>query len=306
MKILKLLIKLILSLTLLIFLFHKVDINQFKDILLRIGLCQFLILSALYILSQIISSIRWGFVIESLGSKMKLSELVKAYFLGMYANLFLPSIIGGDGIKAYVVSKHLGLRKAISTIFLERYNGLAALLFIALISVLAFHRFFNYKIIALILSVNIAIYIPLFAMDFKIFTKYEKIKNFCSDIKIFHKSGYFIKVSILSVFVQLIVIFIYILAGKMLGFNINWAYYFAFIPIINLISFLPISFNGIGIREFSFVYFFSFAGLSKLDALSLSIDVFFVVIFCSLVGGGFYFIFGRKTFKESKEFYRQK
>ncbi len=306
MKKLKFLAKLSVSAVLIFVLFHKINLSRFEDMLFKIGLLKFFLLSLLYIFSQVVSSVRWSFVIESLNEKMAVSELLRAYFLGMYANLFLPSIIGGDAIKAYVVSKKIGLRKSISSIFLERYNGLMALLLISLISVLVFNRFFNAKIIAGVVVVNIFSVISIYSLRFNIFRKYEKLKNFYDDIAMFHKSRFFARVSILSVVVQTIVIFIYMLSGLMLGIKISPIYYFAFIPIINLISFLPISFNGIGVREFSFVYFFSFANLNKLQALSLSISVFFVVIFCSLIGGVIYFVSKDRTVKEAEEFYKTK
>ncbi len=306
MKSLKLLVKVSISVLLIIILFHKINLDQFKDMLLKIGIYRFLVLSLLYIFSQVISSIRWSFVIKSLNEKMSVLELLRAYFMGMYANLFLPSIIGGDAVKAYIVSKKIGLRKSISSIFLERYNGLLALLFISLFSVIVFSKFFSINIVLGIVAVNIFAVISIYSLRLRFFQRYTKLKNFYNDIVLFHKSRFFVPVSILSVFVQAIVILIYILAGHMLGLGINAIYYLAFIPIINLISFLPISFNGIGVREFSFVYFFSFAGLDKIQSLSLSVSVFFIVVFCSIIGGVVYFISRDRAVKEAEEFYKTK
>lgn len=306
MRAFKFILKLLISTALIIALFYKIDLNQFKGMVLKIGILKFFLLSLLYIFSQIISSIRWSLVVKSLNKKIPVFELLRAYFMGMYANMFLPSIIGGDAVKAYLISKKTGLRKSVSSIFLERYNGLLALLFISLFSTLAFSKFFNIYIVAGVALINIFSVLSVYMLKLKPFQKYTKLKNFCNDIIRFHKSRFFMPVSLLSLFVQAIVIAIYILAGFMLGLKINIIYYLAFIPIINLISFLPISFNGIGVREFSFVYFFAFAGLNRVQALSLSISVFFVVIFCSIIGGIVYFVSRDRTVEEAKEFYREK
>ncbi len=306
MKKLKFIAKFSVSIVLIVILFHKIDIRKFEDMLFKIGLFKFFILSMLYILSQVISSLRWSLVIRSLNERMHVLELLRAYFLGMYANLFLPSIIGGDAVKAYIVSRKIGLRKSISSIFLERYNGLLALLAISCISVLLFGNFFNGKIIMAVVFVNIFSVVSIYSLRFSIFQRYEKLRNFYKDIAAFHKSRFFLQVSFFSFIVQALVITIYILAGNMLGIKISPIYYLVFIPIINLISFLPISFNGIGVREFSFVYFFAFAKLSKLQALSLSISVFFVVVFCSIIGGIIYFVSKDRTVEEAEEFYKTK
>ncbi len=281
-------------------LFYTTDIKKLQSTITKIGVLKFLLLSVLYMVSQLISSIRWHFVIKSLKENLPSLWLFKIYLIGMYANLFLPSIIGGDAVKAYILSRKIPFNKAVSSIFSERYNGLLALLFISLTSSLIFSRFFSKKIIAIIVLINIFAYISVYAVRF--FAKYEKIAVFYNNITLFHKSRYFFVVSVLSFFVQAFVILIYAVSGSMLGFSINWAYYFAFIPIINLISFLPVSFNGIGVREFSFVFFFSFAGLNKTEALSLSIEVFFVTVFCSLIGGLVYFFDGY-NYKEVRKIY---
>ncbi len=301
MKLTKLFLKITISLFLIFVLLHKIDIHHLKEIIFRIGIENFIILSMMYMLSQVISSIRWHFVIKSLDRDIPALELLRVYLIGMFANIFLPSIIGGDALKAYIISKKIGLEKSISSIFLERYNGLLALLFISLLSVLFFHNFFNYKITIAVILINIFSYISIYSLKF--IQGSNKIKQFYKNITIFHKSKNFILVSSLSFLVQITVILIYYICGNMLGLKVDWIYYFAFIPIINLISFLPISFNGIGVREFSFVFFFHFAGLNKLYAISLSIEVFFVTLFCSLFGGVIYFI-GRYNPKEIKGIYK--
>ncbi|WP_022669608.1 lysylphosphatidylglycerol synthase transmembrane domain-containing protein [Hippea alviniae] len=297
---LKTVIKLIVSILLIILLFNKIDMHQLKETIVKVGLFDFLLLCFLYLSAQFISSIRWKLVIKSLGKNEDFLSLFKLYLMGMFANLFLPSIIGGDAIKGYILSKKIGIRQSISSIFLERYNGLVALLLLSLISVLLFFKLFGIKIALSIISINIFAFVSVYMLKF---IKHKKVSLFYNDIVLFHKSKEFYIVSALSVFIQIINILIYVCVGQLTNLNINIAYYFAFIPIITLISFLPISFNGIGVREFSFVYLFKYAGLSPAQAVSLSLIVFFVSVACSLIGGVFYLSNGRVV-KEAKEFHR--
>ncbi len=294
----KFLIKIIISGVLISLVLYKINIHELENMMLRIGILHFLGLSLLYLFAQLISSIRWSMVIGSLGKKENPLYLFKIYLMGMFANLFLPSTIGGDTIKGYIISKRIGVRCAISSIFLERYNGLVVLLLISFISALLFYDLFGIKVVLLIVAINAFSFISLYLLKF---IKLEKIQKFYSDIVTFHKSKSFFSVTLLSFVVQLINIAMYILAGAKLGFDIQLAFYFAFIPIISLISFLPISFNGIGIREFSFVYFFKLAGLSATQSVSLSLTVFFVVVFTSIIGGVFY-INNESIIREAKKF----
>ncbi len=294
----KLAVKILISGILLFLILHRVNLNHLKQMMLKIGVWEFLTLSLLYLLAQAISSLRWSWVIESLGKRVSPLLLFKLYLMGMFSNLFLPSTIGGDTIKGYIVSKSIGVRRAVSSIFLERYNGLLALLLLSLVSSLLFMKLFGLKVVLTIVAINILALLSLYMLRF---VKHEKIRNFYADIKAFHKSKRFIPVTALSFVVQIINIVIYILAGERLGLHIELAYYFAFIPLITLISFLPISFNGIGVREFSFVYFFKMANLTPTQSLSLSLTVFFVVVFTSLFGGVFY-INNERIIREAKSF----
>ncbi len=294
----KLLIKFAISGILIALVLYKVNLHNLAYMMRKIGILEFLGLSFLYILAQFISSLRWSMVISSLKEKTSPFYLFKLYIMGMFANLFLPSTIGGDTIKGYIVSKSIGVRKAVSSIFLERYNGLLVLLLLSLISSLLFFKLFGIKIVSLIIGINIFSLLAIYALRF---IKHEKIKNFYNDIATFHKSSKFYPVTALSFLVQTINILMYFFVALRLGFHANIAFYFAFIPIITLISFLPISFNGIGVREFSFVYFFKFAGLNSTQAVTLSLAVFFVVVFTSLLGGIFY-INNEKIIEEAKKF----
>ncbi len=301
----KVLLKLAVSVLLIAILLYKVNLTRLWDTILRVGVARFLALALIYMLSQLISSIRWSMVIRSLGKKMGVIELFEAYMLGMYANLFLPSIIGGDAARAYLVSRKIGLRKAVSSIFLERYNGLVALMAISLVSVTLYPSFFPDRLRIAILMVSVFVLLAVFMLRFKPFNRFSKIRAFFEDIMMFHRSFYVVPVTALSFVVQFVVIGVYVLAGRMLGFDVSAVYYFAFIPVINLISLLPISFNGVGVREFSFVYFFAFAHLNRVEALSLSLVVFFVVVFCSLIGGVVYLVSGKRVIGEAKELYRE-
>ena len=67
-----------------------------------------------------------------------------------------------------------------------------------------------------------------------------------------------------------------------------------FVPLLYLAILLPLSFNGIGIRESVFVIFASSWGISSADAVAFSLTVFALNLAGSLVGGLMYW-FDRPT-----------
>src|SRR5690606_27870713 len=61
-----------------------------------------------------------------------------------------------------------------------------------------------------------------------------------------------------------------------------------FVPLLYLAILLPLSFNGIGIRESVFVMFAASWGITSADAVAFSLTVFTLNLAASLVGGIFY------------------
>ena len=84
---------------------------------------------------------------------------------------------------------------------------------------------------------------------------------------------------------------VWVLTVYLIAFSFNLHVPFFFIAwtflIMSVITFLPASYAGLGVREGTFVYFFSLVGISKELALSVSLVLFSFQILAALVGGGF-------------------
>jgi uncharacterized membrane protein YbhN (UPF0104 family) len=81
-------------------------------------------------------------------------------------------------------------------------------------------------------------------------------------------------------------ILIVMLVAKGLGMNIGFAYFAIFVPVIIIISLvLPVSISGLGVREWLCVFLFGKIALTRVDAMSLSLIWFSVLVATSLLGG---------------------
>ena len=100
-----------------------------------------------------------------------------------------------------------------------------------------------------------------------------------------HHKGLFLYSIWISFGIQAMNIAVYILLANALDISVPWGYYFLFFPIVTVITMLPISLNGLGIREGMFIYLFSTLGVPSAEALSLSLSWIFIVTCISLLGG---------------------
>src|SRR3989337_2338488 len=108
-----------------------------------------------------------------------------------------------------------------------------------------------------------------------------------------------VKAFICSLVVQGGVIIGYYVLGRGLGMDIPLAYYFLFIPLTTVISMLPISLSGLGIREGAFIFLFTMVGATKEQAITLSLLWFATAALVSMIGGVEYVrMGGRKAVRE--------
>ena len=81
------------------------------------------------------------------------------------------------------------------------------------------------------------------------------------------------------------------LIGRALGLPVPLLYYGILVPLVALLTMLPVSLNGMGVREGGMVLFLTPLGISSATALSLAFLWFSVFVAGSLFGAGIY-LFG--------------
>lgn len=285
----KVVLKVLVSLTFLVFLLSKLHLETLFGEFKRVKLGYFIIATVSYVFTMYFSTKRWAYFIKV---NKSFKELFELYMIGTFFNLFMPGTVGGDAIKAYYLYK--GSQKkgdSLVSVFMERYMGLCGLLFIATVGMIAGYNYvkgtFILSLVAIIIASFVLASLAVVFFPYELF--YKKLKGVRTSIK-----GYLTDYRtvghtfLLSLFVQGIGIFVVYLLGLSIDINISFTNYLIFVPIISVISMVPISFSGIGVREYSFLYLFNVVGVSKEKAVSLSLLWFLVMIITGLIGMFYY------------------
>ncbi len=97
---------------------------------------------------------------------------------------------------------------------------------------------------------------------------------------------------VLSVFVQVANVVIVWLIGEAIRAPIPAAYFWVMVPMVSLLTLLPVSVNGMGVREGATALFLAPLGVEQGTALTLAFLWFAVYTVVSLLGGAVY-LFGR-------------
>jgi hypothetical protein len=79
------------------------------------------------------NSAKWWILLHGMGSTcFKMNTLTIYYMEGLYASLFLPSNIAGDGLRIAKVGRHVGYSASFASVLLDRVSALGMLLIFAI------------------------------------------------------------------------------------------------------------------------------------------------------------------------------
>lgn len=87
-----------------------------------------------YWAGQVLSAWKWQLLLRARGAQVSLATCCRIYAAGMFGNLWLPTNVGGDALRATLLAARvpeLGKADALASIAVERLTGFAALLAIA-------------------------------------------------------------------------------------------------------------------------------------------------------------------------------
>ena len=94
----------------------------------------------------------------------------------------------------------------------------------------------------------------------------------------------------MSLLLQANVVFYYFLISVSLNFGVAFYNFFLIIPLSIFVMMLPISVNGIGLRENTYFFFLSIFSIVKANAIAFAWIEFSFILIQGLVGGLVYAI----------------
>jgi uncharacterized protein (TIRG00374 family) len=297
------LFKIIFSFLFIFFLIKNIDSNKIIAQLSSLKLnFTFFSLTLIYI-QLLLISIRWHLITELIKARVSFKNSVSISLIGQFFNQILPSSIGGDAVKIWMV-KNQGIRlgRATSGVICDRLSGLFINILLPSISFYLFPCNLGAQFQKIMESLNLFSSFTFFSLLFLIFLgpfllgalqkniHTMRLGNLIQDIRLVllgNKKGLFILM--LSILNQIVGVAIIFTIAKGLSVQLDFNIALVLVPTIMLVSFLPISFAGWGIREGAMLYGLAFAGIADASAISISI-IFGILQILSGIPGMFLWI----------------
>lgn len=281
MKKLKLLLRFLVTVSLVFYLSTKIELKSLFEIIGKANLPLFLLSSLLYILSSFLSTLRWQILI-SRGADIKKSTLFSLYMIGAFFNQFLPGIMGGDFVKVYYLRKLIGLKDAAISVFFDRYIGFSALLTLGFLffCILWWKMQTNWLIFLVPLMFLMLLLISLLAFKLGRLPILKELKYFILGFT----SRELLIAFLYSLLIQSTVVLSVYLIFLCLNIKVNFLELFVYLAVIITLTTLPISISGIGVREWAFMVFFG-SSIGNENSVAVSLLWFFSVVLASAYGG---------------------
>jgi uncharacterized membrane protein YbhN (UPF0104 family) len=253
--------------------------------LLTLGLLQMLIIPFL-------GGVRWQLVLFAMNSEGRIWPLSRLFWIGMLSSQTLPSTAGGDVVRVFLMWRAgTSLRVAFNSVALERASMLITLIaFVALLLPVLASRVVVAQlawIAPALLIGGIAGLIVLMSADR--FLKHlpdlrviRAIAGLSADARRVYFSGFGWRLVVVCIATLLNLCLAAWWIGVSLALPLSFADYLVFIPVVTVVTLLPVSVGGWGLREGALVALFGLVGVPSHSAVAFSVLFGFAGIVASL------------------------
>lgn len=314
-------LRLVLSLLVLGYLLWRTDLNQLRVAFSEVRPLGLAAAVGVQLFGKLVWSLRWSAMLRAFNIHVPVWRLVKAILIGQFFNNFLPTSVGGDLYRGYwILEGSKDYQRSMFIIFLERFIGLVTMGYIALPALLLVivrsgsslqGELLGTALVLVLLCAGIVALHPvsyqagnrlLDLLRVRWFAELRaKIPQALDEI---HSSGrlrWWIVAT--SIGVQFVGIGFYYTLGNAIGLELDAWHYLIIVPLVSVATMLPISINGLGVREGSLILITQALGVnvSVDQALALGLLASVMIPAVSLLGGWFH-IRGREVDAERVRF----
>lgn len=312
------LLKVLITVGLLAYLFHRNQISFSSSLGYLRNANLLAVLAALLVLlaGQVLCTIRWTCLLGRMGAEVRWKRAANFYFIGMFFSLFFPSLVGGDVVKMFYARRETGrpMTLVAASVYLDRAVGFLSLMLWGLAGALLHPLAFDQRIMRPLALVGLKV-LPLwtipaaiallfvlvnaclfFSGPFRLASRLlerirlprvaEKVNTLHDAMEAFRSrpASLLLPFGLSMVNIGLVVVTNWLIAFSM-GIPVPFSAMSSVVCLATVVLMLPLTINGIGIRENAFVAMLALLGIAPEAALAVSIVNFLVVVLSSLPGG---------------------
>jgi glycosyltransferase 2 family protein len=290
----------VLLLLLLTYLPHRQVFATIQRIPPAVGLS----LLGVYLLLHLLGVVKWRLLINLAGADLTFRQTVRCYYWGLFGNIFLPSLVGGDVVRAGMAFLFSRSRAAIVLgSLMDRVQDVGGLLGVTLIGVLFLPGTLDYRshktlwTVAAILvlgglaGVGSLFVIPARKFPFKLRRIMVKLRR--GVLSMYRRPGRMLFCFLVGMVLQTSQVTINYGLSEVLGLHIAFSLWLFAWPLAKLSALLPVTQGGIGVREVALVSLLAPFGAPTIQTAAVGLTFQAIVITGGLTGGILALLMGR-------------
>ena len=284
-------LKLFVSLLSLFLLFYNIGFTRVFSLLYETKISLILLSLLFYTVVLLLGAFGLYIFFRALNVKPSFFSFFGKYALGWSYASFTPAKLGEFGLM-YLLKKYTTYGQSLAILLLEK---LISFFSYGLLSVIGLVWLVN-RNAALIVSIFMILVLSLIAVSFSLtlrnFVKKYILRKYAEKFRLFHQTFFSLLRNhrsslLLNVFLSFLKLFLHSVLVYLLfssaGFFVPIPKIMVIMAIVSVISFIPISLAGLGIKEASFVVLFTtFASVGEPDAFAISLLFLFTRYFISI------------------------
>lgn len=245
--------------------------------------------------AQVVGAYRWQLVAGLAGMGGKFSEYCSYYFIGIFTNLFIPGLLGGDAARAaYLARRHKAIGKAAASVIADRMLALVALTWLAaassaLIGRSVFPWNVNGPILAMgVISFGLLLLSPalVFLIDWmpaRMGALRDPLRHYLGNPRALVPA-----IGVASIVQVMFAVGQFVL-GMGMGLKIPFSVFLLVVPVSNVFASIPVTLNGLGLRESAYLYLFRMVSVRPDTAIALGL-LWFGALTASGISGALGFL----------------
>lgn len=252
----------------------------------------------------LLTGLRWHLIGHLVAAPMSVGQALRLMMIGQFFNQLLPTSLGGDAVRAWLTSREgIPFRRGLVGIVCDRAAALLVLTIIVaatlpLVSVVGGADIpLTGVLLGILPAVAVGGLLVLFLRGREIaetmaqFRVSQPVGVLVRDLRtVLFTPPHSVAILALAAVVQVMLVIVVYLCTRSIGVHLGLGYSVLLVPTILLVSAMPISFAGWGVREGAMVVGLGFAGIPAADALATSIVYGLAQIAAGLPGGAIWLI----------------
>lgn len=257
----------------------------------------------------LLTGLRWRLVGRLVSAEMTGSQALRLTMVGQFFNQVLPSSMGGDAVRAWLAYRDgVPFRRAVVSVVCDRATGLLVLTAIVSVTLSLFFVYGGVEIpssrvfLIILPAIMVGGLLTLLLRGMEIaenLMKYRISSPLGVLIRDLHlvlfTSARSVAILTLAATIQTMLVLVVYFCARGINVDLVVGPGFLLIPTILLVSTMPISIGGWGVREGAMVIGLGFAGIPAEEALAISVAFGFAQIIIGLPGAVIWLIMRSKV-----------